>query len=91
MSWQQNIHIEFKPTGRGAAQCEADPNHPDGIEIDMSKPHKPSCLVVLPYPAPECGLWMIRCGVCAKSLIVTAAGRRDDATSVRMACAERPN
>lgn len=77
--------VDFRKSGRGKAQCEADPNYPHGIEL-----HCPgvavSCKVALPYPAPECGWWEVECLSCGYLMIVTAAGRADDPVSVRLPC-----
>ena len=78
--------IEFKPSGRGQAQCSPDPAYPNGIAIDASDPNLPSCTVTLPYPAPECGVWMVRCNRCTMSVGVTTAGRVDDPISVKVNC-----
>lgn len=79
-------HVEFKPSGRGAARCPADPKWPQGMALDVSTPGAPSCFVKLPYPAPECGMWVLQCGVCSLTVAVTAAGRPDDPVSVRLPC-----
>ena len=81
--------ITFEPSGRGKAQCAADPRYPSGIAIDGSTPNAPSCLVLLPYPAPECGLWMVGCDECGLLTAITAAGRPDDPISVKMNCKAR--
>jgi len=77
--------VTFFPSGRGKAQCPPDPNYPEGIPLDVSQ-GRPSCLVTLPYPAPECGLWIVTCRKCLTSVAITAAGRPDDPTSVRIPC-----
>lgn len=78
--------VTFKPSGRGKAQCPPDPSYPNGIALDCSDGRSPSCTVFLPYPAPECGVWLVRCHDCSMSVAVTAAGRPDDPTSVTVAC-----
>jgi len=82
--------IDFVPSGRGKAQCPPDPNYPNGIAFDLTKSLKAaSCLIELPYPAPECGLWRVECEECSMSLAVTAAGRPDDPISVKISCREK--
>lgn len=81
-----NHSVRFAPSRRGKAQCLPDPDYPRGIAIDASDPGAPACLVSLPYPAPECGIWIVRCDLCPMSVAVTAAGRPDDPVSVRMSC-----
>jgi hypothetical protein len=73
------------PSGRGKAQCPPDPAYPDGMHLDMSMGKK-SCLVNLPYPAPECGCWTVHCGECGLTVAATAAGRPDDPRTLKVAC-----
>lgn len=76
--------IQFKPSGRGKAQCPPDPQYPTGKDIRM--PSGFGCIVKLPYPAPECGVHVVRCTTCEASCAVTAAGRPDDPKTIQMAC-----
>ena len=79
--------VVFQPSGRGAARCPSNPAYPDGVTIDPVGTDKEGwCLVTLPYPAPECGVWVIDCLTCKTSVLVTAAGRRDDPVKVRIPC-----
>jgi hypothetical protein len=82
----KNPRIEFLPSGRGKAQCPPDPDYPHGIEVDGAPPGVPSCTARLPYPAPECGMWIVHCDECPMTIAVTAAGRPDDPVSVRFPC-----
>ncbi len=83
---EQEAHsVEFLPSGRGKAQCESNPNFPNGIKVDISD-GLIACTKDLPYPAPECGTWIVRCAACGMSIGVTAAGRPDDPISVTMPC-----
>ena len=91
MDAESHHTIEFRPSGRGKARCAPDPNHPNGIAVDGSIRGMESCLVELPYPAPECGMWLVRCGRCGVSVAITAAGRPDDPISIRMNCAKAVN
>lgn len=79
--------IEFKPSGRGKAQCAPDPLYPNGKDVDGSGGEK-HCLVELPYPAPECGVLVVRCKACGMSVGCTAAGRADDPRNLKMPCKE---
>lgn len=80
--------VVFEPSGRGKAQCPADPRFPNGIAIDAHGDDQgPTCLVDLPYPAPECGAFVVRCLLCRLSIAITAAGRIDDPRSIRLLCA----
>lgn len=81
-----SIQVEFQPSGRGKAQCASDPAYPDGIVLDISKGKQANCVVPLPYPAPECGQWIVNCDECGLIVAVTAAGRRDDPVSIKIPC-----
>jgi hypothetical protein len=78
--------IEFVPNGRGKARNPPDPHYPKGVDVDLTLGKSPSCLVKLPYPAPECGHFLIRCSLCDFSVVLTAAGRVDDPVQVEMPC-----
>lgn len=83
---EQESHIvEFLPSGRGKAQCPSNPVFPQGIVVDISD-GKIACTKELPYPAPECGAWLVKCVACNVSYAVTAAGRADDPISLTMPC-----
>lgn len=84
-------HIEFIASGRGKAQCQPNPEFPNGKDIDISEAGKAACTVQLPYPAKECGHWRVTCVACGRGIIaITAAGRPDDPKSVRIPCKHRP-
>lgn len=68
------------------AQCAANPRFPDGMDVDLSKGAQACCHAMLPYPASRCGVHRIECDTCGVKTLVTAAGRRDDPRSVRVAC-----
>lgn len=78
--------ITFQRSGRGKAQCPPNPDYPNGIALDAFTADAPSCTVSLPYPAPECGMWIVYCRQCSMSMAITAAGRPDDPISVKMNC-----
>jgi hypothetical protein len=81
------IHsVTFHPSGRGKAQCAPDPAYPHGQEICLEANVSPKCVVALPYPAPECGVFFIKCTACKMTVVVTAAGRPDDPISVEIPC-----
>jgi hypothetical protein len=56
------------------------------VDLDATGGDQPACLVKLPYPARECGMWIIKCDLCKVTVAVTAAGRPDDPKSVRILC-----
>ncbi len=79
-----NHEVTFVKSGRGKAQCPPDPDYPNGKRIDVGI--MPNCEVKLPYPAPECGQFFVKCKACQASVVVTAAGRPDDPVSVTVSC-----
>lgn len=85
MSIQKHV-VSFRSNGRGRAQCAPNPKYPNGIDIDATSPGDRSCLVSLPYPAPECGLVVVECFHCDMNIALTAAGRVDDPRSIRIPC-----
>ncbi len=68
------------------AKCAPNPEYPNGIAIDASNGANKSCSIKLPYPAKGCGQHKITCNKCKQTALVTAAGRPDDPTSVKLAC-----
>jgi len=78
--------ITFVASGRGKAQCPPDENYPNGIALDMAPGIKRACITTLPYPAPECGYFIIDCQICKIHVAVTAAGRPDDPITVNIPC-----
>lgn len=78
--------IEFVKSGRGEAQCPPDPRYPNGVAADVTDGQIVSCFVKLPYPAPECGHFLVLCEKCGFSAAITAAGRPDDPVSIRIPC-----
>lgn len=80
------LSVEFKPNGRGKAQCPANENFPDGKTIVIPARGRPTCSVDLPYPAPECGAFIVTCKMCGRMIAVTAAGRADDPKKLVVPC-----
>lgn len=81
----QSLKLEWVGTGMEAL-TPADPAHPDGVDLVDGPEALAHCTVLLKYPAPCCGVWIIRCDRCRRSTHVTAAGRPDDPRSVSLAC-----
>lgn len=81
----ENAIIVTWLTKNRKAQCPPDANFPNGKDIDIAGDF-PSCQVDIPYPAPECGTWIVKCAACGLSIGVTAAGRPDDPKSIKIAC-----
>lgn len=88
MSMASQFVIRFVPSGRGRAQNPPDPAYPDGMHVDVGR--RPACKAALPYPAPECGLYTVRCKLCDASVICTTAGRPDDPRSMMVPCLPIP-
>lgn len=77
--------VEFLPSGRGKAKCKSDKNYPDGKIINIST-EEDIHRISIPYPAPECGVWILKCETCDFSVGVTAAGRPDDPKQINFKC-----
>lgn len=79
--------VKFVRSGRGKAQCAPDPAYPKGKAVRMPGIEAlPHCVVEVPYPAPECGWFLVTCSDCPVRLVITAAGRPDDPVSVTVPC-----
>jgi hypothetical protein len=73
---------------REPAKSPPNPAYPHGLAIDVSRGLR-SCEARLDYPAPGVGTWIVTCETCGSNLAVTAAGRPDDPTTVRIPCHKR--
>jgi hypothetical protein len=80
--------FRFIDSGR-EPQCPADPDYPNGIDLDVSAGALPTCCYNTPYPAPRCGVMKATCERCGLKVAYTVAGRADDPRSLTMACAKR--
>jgi hypothetical protein len=76
--------------GESLPSRRPDPLYPEGVDIEERAGTSPTCFTALPYPAPRCGVWVINCPQCGKTVVITAAGRADDARSARIACLSVP-
>jgi hypothetical protein len=85
MAIESSHTVNFHPNGRGKAICAPNPDFPTGIDVDVSE-GRTSCTIELPYPAPECGSYIVHCKACGIGVAVTAAGRPDDPRSLTIAC-----
>jgi hypothetical protein len=80
------IDVIFLDSGR-EPQCKPDPKFPDGKPINLAtSPLAKTCTSNVPFPAPRCGLYAIRCLECGFTAMVTVAGRPDDPNTVTMPC-----
>lgn len=79
------FEIRFVSHNR-AAKCQPNPDFPNGVEIDDSYGAPRTCIALLPYPAPCCGVMIARCRKCGLSVGATTAGRVDDPRAIKMAC-----
>lgn len=78
--------VHFLDAGR-YAEKPADPKYPDGTWVNLSENAiQVSCTRGLPYPAPRCGSYVIRCRVCGKTVAISVAGRADDPRRVTIPC-----
>lgn len=80
---------KFKVTwldGKREPREAPDPSYPDGIRLDVSQGAPLACVADLPYPAPRCGMYAIKCRDCGANALVTTAGRPDDPCSIKLAC-----
>jgi hypothetical protein len=85
VKYTNKFDIYFEPSGRGKARCSPNPNYPTGIIVDLSEDQH-NCEINLPYPAKECGIWIVKCNTCQTVIAVTAAGRPDDPIKVKIKC-----
>lgn len=84
------IDVTFIDSGREPKE-KPDPKHPDGVAIDLRQsPLLKGCTRNLPYPAPRCGLYEVRCRTCGASVAVTVAGRADDPKVLTIPCKPVP-
>jgi hypothetical protein len=79
------LDIKWIDSGR-EPRCPPDPAYPHGVDLDLSNGASVACHAALPYPAPRCGYYSIRCDVCGLSALITTAGRADDPRSVKVEC-----
>ena len=78
--------VRFLDSGR-YPQEKPDPAFPDGIRINLApSPLVKTCSRHVPYPAPRCGQYAIKCNRCGFSALITVAGRPDDPKSVTLPC-----
>lgn len=83
---REQFTVTFLDSGR-EPQVAPNPAYPDGIDLDPTEGAAvQSCKVMLPYPAPRCGVMAVKCGRCGLSIAATVAGRPDDPRSVRLRC-----
>jgi hypothetical protein len=77
--------IEWRDAGR-APRCAPNPDYPDGIHLDFTRDAAVTCKVELPYPARQCGAYLITCNLCGTKAACTTAGRPDDPRSIKIPC-----
>lgn len=63
-----------------------DPNHPDGKSLDYSGNVGKKCIVDLPYPNENCGVYEGVCTTCGAMFCVAVQGRPDDIRQITIAC-----
>lgn len=82
---EPQFEVLFLDSGR-EPQCAPDPAYPKGMDVVLTRNTKIRCVVAVPYPAPRCGMWHIKCNKCGVVVGVTTAGRVDDPRSVHIRC-----
>lgn len=82
------IDVKFNDSGREPKE-KPDSKFPNGRDINLA-PHALAkvCCRNLPYPAPRCGTYSIRCRECNFTVLVTVAGRADDPRTITLPCKE---
>ena len=83
------LRAEWFGYGR-QARHPPDPAYPNGVTRDLSRGAGRACTIDLPWPAPECGQWLVTCPDCGLRIAVTAAGRADDPRRLTFPC-RRPS
>jgi hypothetical protein len=78
------LTVEFLDSGR-EPKVAPHPAYPDGIDVDLARGAK-GCRTELPYPAPRCGVMLVKCDACGCTAGITVAGRRDDPRSAIIPC-----
>lgn len=82
---KKKIKIEWIDRGV-EPKSPPNPAYPNGVDLDLSK-GRPYCEIMLvPYPAPRCGYFLVKCSTCGTDALITTAGRPDDPRSVKIAC-----
>lgn len=81
----EQFSVRWHDFGRDP-QIAADPNYPDGVDIDLAHGQEPSCKLDLEHPTKRCGIWLIVCRRCNGRVGLTTAGRDDDPRSVTIPC-----
>lgn len=80
------IDVTFLDSGR-EPQCKPDPDFPEGRRINLApNAISKTCTRNLPYPAPRCGSYVIKCVTCGFTGALSVAGRADDPRMVTIPC-----
>lgn len=80
------ISVQFVDSGREATE-KPNPVFPNGKPVNLTRyPLQKSCTYNLPYPAPRCGIYMIKCDGCGFTAAITVAGRPDDPNMITIPC-----
>lgn len=79
------IDVTFLDSGHEPRE-KPDPAYPNGRDIRLCTAVQKSCGFNVPYPAPRCGVYSIKCSDCGIVVAVTVAGRPDDPRTVTIPC-----
>lgn len=87
---EQALTVEFLDANR-EPKCAPNPEFPNGKDVDASFGSPDTCSAEIPYPAPRCGVMLVKCKKCGLTIGLTVAGRIDDPRSVKVACRQTIN
>lgn len=79
------LSAEWIDQGR-EPKCRPNPKFPNGMDVDVSAGAARTCSIDLSYPAPRCGVYVIKCDICGLCDVLTTAGRIDDPRKVTVGC-----
>jgi hypothetical protein len=80
------IGVIFLDSGREPTR-RPNPAYPDGIDVDLRQHAlEAACCYNVPYPAPRCGAYHVKCEKCGYVAVITVAGRPDDPRTITMPC-----
>ena len=80
------IDVHFIDSGREPKE-KPDPRYPDGMDVSLAQNViQKTCCRNIPYPAPRCGQYLIKCRTCGFTGLITVAGRPDDPRTIVLPC-----
>ena len=70
------------------SEGKSDPRWPNGRPVILANAGEKFCSRNLPYPAPKCGSYEVKCLDCGKTATIAVAGRPDDPRIIVMRCGD---